>query len=200
MTILIRRPPHLAQNGVSACFKNCLRIAAIIALALLAQGCATRFSPELIRDEIAQQRGTAPLSVFELNLGRFTTLLVRSALTEDSTDDAIPFAGLQQLQLAVYETSSAIDPAIDITQIPVRGWEPVVRLHNEQHSGVLLIRSEQDAIADLVIVAASREGVVYARLIGRLSRELPTALGEILNQQGPEGIRRLMGELTEGPP
>ncbi len=177
-----------------------LRIATLVTLALLAPGCATRFSPELIRNEIVQQRGAPPLGVLELNLGRFTTLLVRSALTQDTTDGAIPFAGLQQLQLAVYETPASTGPAIDITQIPVRGWEPVVRLHNDQHSGIVLIRPEHDAIGDLVVVAASRQGVVYARLIGRFSRELPSVLGEVLKQQGPEGIRNLLTELAEGPP
>jgi hypothetical protein len=34
----------------------------------------------MIRDELESQSGRDPLTAFELNLGRFTTLLIKSAL------------------------------------------------------------------------------------------------------------------------
>jgi hypothetical protein len=177
-----------------------LRFAVVVFLACSMLGCATRFSPEIIREEIVQQRGQAPLSVFELNLGRFTTLLIRSTLTQHVNRDDLPFAGLQQLHLAVYEAPSELGPAIDVTMIPIRGWEPLVRLHNESRSGVLLIRPDSEVISDLVIVGASKRKVVYARLRGKLSRDLPAALGDILRYEGPEGVRSILTTLIKETP
>jgi hypothetical protein len=174
------------------------RLAVIALMACLALGCATPFSPEMIRQEIVLQRGQAPLGVFELNLGRFTTRLIRSVLTPQVAEGSVPFAGLQQLELAVYEAPSDNGPALDVTRIPIRGWEPLIRLHDNIRSGVILIRSSQEAIGDLVVVGAGRQKVVYARLRGKLSRELPSALGDVLRQQGPDGIQSLLYKLSEG--
>lgn len=78
---------------------------------LLLGACATQFSPEMVRQEIRTQQGTDPLSAFELNLGRFTTLLLKTALAGE--DGEVPFAGLGRLQLAVYESPSDRGPVID---------------------------------------------------------------------------------------
>ncbi len=180
--------------------QSCLRFVAVVFLACSILGCATRFNPEVIREEIIQQSGQAPLGVFELNLGRFTTLLIRNTLTQGTNGETLPFAGLQQLHLAVYEAPSELGPAIDVTKIPIRGWEPLVRLHNDTRSGVLLIRSDSEAISDLVVVGASQQKVVYARLQGKLSRDLPSALGDILRNKGPDGVRSVLTTLVEEMP
>ena len=96
-----------------------LRIATVIATCLVLTSCATSFSPELIRKEITRQSGEDPLSAFELDLGRFTTTLIKSALA--SEDGELPFAGITSLQIAVYEVSNGSGPAIDVTRIKVTG-------------------------------------------------------------------------------
>ena len=174
-------------------------------LICLASGCATRFSPEGIRREITLQRGQDPLGVFELSLGRFTTLLIKSALAGENGD--LPFAGLREIELAVYEAPTEQGPAIDVTRIAFRGWESVIRAHDESRSALVLIRSggfrrwgaaEDDAtIGDLVVVGAGRRKVVYARLRGSLSARLPSALGDALRQGGPTELQRVLTNLTE---
>jgi hypothetical protein len=161
---------------------------------LLLFGCATRFSPEKIRDELARQSGRDPLTSFELNLGRFTTLLIKRALDVE-TDDVLPLSGLEQLQVAVYESPSEAGPAMDVTRIPVRGWEQVVRFHDQKRSGLVLIRGSGDGIGDLVVVGAGRKTVLYARLRGTLSVKLPEALGKALRDSGPEAVRDTLIEL-----
>ena len=91
------------------------RWSAVLILSGLTLGCATRFSPATIRSEIVRQRGVDPLSHFELNLGRFTTYMLKSALATE--DGEVPFAGLSQLQLSVYETPERLEAAIDVGQI-----------------------------------------------------------------------------------
>ncbi len=175
--------------NISRLSRPVLLLAAILPLA----ACATQFSPELIRSEIVRQRGVDPLGVFELELGRFTTLLIKSALAGE--DGELPFAGLDSLQLAVYRAPSESGPAIDVTRIEVVGWDPVVRLHNPERSGLLLTRPRRAAIADLVVVGAGQNKVVYGRLKGTLDRELPRRLGEVFSAGGPDEVQRVLTEL-----
>ena len=167
-----------------------------LSLALLLSGCATHFSPGMVREEIVRQSGEDPLSALELNLSRFTTLLLKSALAGGSGE--IPFAGLSSLQLAVYTVPRGEGPAIDVTKIAVRGWEPVVRTYDSTRSGMLLIRPRGDAIGQLVVVGAGPEKVVYGRLTGVLSRDLPEALGNVLERGGPDALQRALNELNPG--
>lgn len=174
---------------------NVLKVMAVVATCALLASCATNFSPELMRAEIARQSGEDPLSAFELDLGRFTTLLIKNALAGE--DGELPFKGLQSLQVAVYEVPNDSGPAIDVTQIAVTGWDQVLRAHSPQRSGMVLIRPKADAVGDLVVVGAGPKKVIYARLRGTLSNDLPAALGEVLEDGGPDEVQRVLSQLGE---
>ena len=167
----------------------------LLVLAMALTSCATPFSPELVRQEIVTQRGVDPLSAFELNLGRFTTHLIKTVLA--GKDGELPFAGLGSLQLAVYEAPSDSGPAIDVTRIAVVGWEQVLRVSDERYSGMVLVQPRGERIADLVVVGAGTRKVVYARLGGDLDPSLPGTLGEIMRSGGPEEIQRVLSQLGE---
>ncbi len=167
----------------------------LLILTPILTSCATPFSPELIRQEIITQRGSDPLSAFELNLGRFTTHLLKTALSGENGE--VPFAGLGNLQLAVYEAPSDNGPAIDVTRIDVVGWEQVLRINDGKHSGMVLIQPSGDRIADLVVVGAGNRKVVYARLGGDLDPSLPETFGELMRAGGPEEIQRVLQRLGE---
>lgn len=164
-----------------------------LVLALLFGSCATNFTPELVRGEIERQRGVDPLRAFELDLGRFTTLLIKSALA--GKDGDLPFAGLSSLQVAVYEIPSESGPAIDVTRIAVSGWDRVLRVTDEKHSGMVLVKPKSDAIGDLVVIGAGAKKVVYARLTGTLDPDLPQGLADVLRDGGPDEVQRVLTEL-----
>jgi hypothetical protein len=180
------------------------RYAMLVLLSLLA-GCAAQFSPSAVRQEIVRQRGENPLSVFEVNIGKFTTLLLRRSLGTSAGD--FPFAGVRELQLAVFEVPAGQDPVIDVTRIATRGWDSVVKVHDQQRSGLVLLRTagvsswESDnataASGDLVVIGAGRRSVVYARFNGRLSPKLPSVLGDVVRRGGPDQIRKLFMELSD---
>lgn len=173
--------------------RNVMRGGTVIVLACLMLACATRFSPGKIRTEITRQSGQDPLSVFELNLGRFTTMLMKNVLAAE--DGTLPFEGLEQLQLAVFEAPSETGPAIDVTLIPVRGWEPVVRMRDEVRSAMVLIRPAGDTVGDIVVVGSGKKKVVYGRLRGNFSPELPSALAEVLRDGGPDQVQKMLTEV-----
>jgi hypothetical protein len=169
------------------------RATGLLLLALLLTSCATNFTPEMIRGEIVSQRGADPLGTFELNLGRFTTLLLKSAFAGENGE--LPFAGLGSLQLAVYEAPSDDGPVIDVTRIHVVGWDPVLRVNDPDRSGMVLIQPRGERIADLVVVGAGTRKVVYARLNGDLDPSLATAMGDVLRSGGPEEVQRVLTQL-----
>ena len=160
-----RRPPFL--------------LAALLALFVLSSvftGCATAFSPAVIRGEIARQTGQDPRSVFELSLGRPTMALAKAVL-------------------ATYEVPGG-GGELDFTRMPLRGWEPVVKFREGPKSAFVLVRPAGDAIGDLVVVAWGGKRVVYARIQGRLSPALPEALGRTVRGEGPEAIQRELMSLS----
>ena len=50
-------------------------------------------------------------------------------------------------------------PVIDVTRIKVRGWETVLRTHDQQRSGMLLLRPKGEDVGDLVVIGAGEQKV-----------------------------------------
>ena len=174
-------------------FPDPLKLALVLVVAVVASSCATNFTPELMREEITRQRGIDPLAAFELNLGKFTTLMIKSALAGENGE--VPFRGLDSLQVAVYNAPNESGPAIDVTRIQVSGWEQLVRMHDPKRSGLILVRPRSGAPRDLVVVGAGPKKVVYARLKGTLDPNLPSRLGDVLREGGPDEVQRVLSEL-----
>lgn len=172
------------------------RLAALAALVsgLLSTGCATTFSPEAIRSEIARQTGSDPQRAFEVVLGRVTLALARQAVGP-SADGSLPLEGLALFELAVYDVPPA-GRDLDFTRMEVRGWEPTVRARTPSGSTLVLVRSAGGALGDVVLVAADADRALYARLAGRLSKDLPAALGRAVSERGTDGVRRELMSLT----
>ena len=167
---------------------------------LAAAACATSFSPATIRNEIVRQTGQDPQRVFEFTLGPTTMSLARAVLGGSTTEGAgLPLAGLEALELAVYDApSGAAGAGVDFTRMPITGWEPVVKSRDGARSALVLVRGERDdSIGDLVLVAGGEQQVLYARLRGRLSRTLPGALAEAVRTGGTEGVKSELMSLTE---
>ncbi len=161
----------------------------VMILSLGLAGCATSFSPERVRSEIAAQTGEDPQHVFELQVGRVTMRMIQTALAGGGS--ALPLAGLTGFDLALYDVPSPGPggAALDFTKMVIRGWEPMVRTRQPGRSALVLVRQGDEAIDDLVLLGATDSSAIYARLRGTLSPELPRALGDALQSRGPDGLR-----------
>lgn len=172
-----------------------------IAVVLVLTGCATSFSPERIRSEIAAQTGADPQGVFEFTLGPTTMALARTLFASASADaagGAQPLSGLKKLEFAVYDLPPGRAKSLDFTRMSITGWEPTVRKRDETSSALVLVRgSEGDTVGDVVLVTAGEKQAVYARLSGRLSSKLPQALGDAVSSGGTDGVKRELMSLTE---
>ena len=160
-------------------------------------GCATSFSPERVRNEIAAQTGQDPQYVFEIQLGRVTMRMIQTAL--GAGGGSLPLAGLTGFDLAFYDVPSPRVPgtSLDFTRMAIRGWNPVVRTRAPGRSAVVLVREGRTSIDDLVLLGAGESTALYARLRGTLNQDLPRALGEAFLDRGPDGLRdELVREVT----
>lgn len=164
------------------------RLLAIV-LGLAIAGCATSFSPQRVRSEIAAQTGADPRYLFEIQLGRVTMYTIRTALGGGA--GALPLAGLTGFDLAFYDVPAPGPQGapLDFTRMEIRGWEPVVRARQPGGSTLVLVREGGSTIDDLVLLGAAGSSAIYARLRGTLSPELPRALGDAFQTRGPEGLR-----------
>jgi len=163
--------------------------AMVITVAFLSAGCATPFNPALIRSEIARQTGQEPQGVLEVSLGRPTMALAKRALGAAAPDGSLPLAGVAAFEMASYEVPQGA-ATIDFTRMPIRGWDPVVKFREGSKSAIVLVRPEGETIADLVVVAGDAERVLYSRIRGRLSRDLPEALGRTVRSGGPDTVQK----------
>jgi hypothetical protein len=171
----------------------------VIVLVLALAGCATSFSPERVRSEIAAQTGTDPQYLFEIQLGRVTMRMVQTVLAGGRSGGPLPLAGLTGFDLAFYEVPAASPQgaSLDFTKMAIRGWEPVVRTKQPGRSALVLVREGGSTIDDLVLLGAGSSNAIYARLRGTQSPELPRALGNAFESRGPEGLRdELVREVT----
>jgi hypothetical protein len=84
---------------------SAMRVLTVV-LGISIAGCATSFSPERVRGEIAAQTGQDPRCVFEIQLGRVTMHMIRAGLPGGGS--ALPLAGLNEFDLAVYDVPGAV--------------------------------------------------------------------------------------------
>lgn len=168
-------------------------------LAVAGLACATTFSPGAIRSEITRQTGSAPADAFEITAGEVTMSLAK-ALASRASEGGLPLQGLDRFEVAVYPVPPGGSERLDFTQMPVRGWEPVVKVKKGPSSGFVLVRSGSgETVGDLVVVAAGPEKVFYGRLRGRLPHTLPEALGETLRDGRPVNLLESLQD-AEGAP
>jgi hypothetical protein len=68
---------------------SAMRVLTVV-LGINIAGCATSFSPERVRGEIAAQTGQDPRYIFEIQLGRVTMHMIRTGLAGQVVDQPAP--------------------------------------------------------------------------------------------------------------
>ncbi|MBP7148247.1 MAG: hypothetical protein KBD01_11915 [Acidobacteria bacterium] len=182
-----------------------MRILLVLAIAASATGCATVFSPGVIRGEISRQTGADPQRAVEFTLGPTTLSLARAVLRPAAAEGArLPLAGLNRFELAVYDMrvgSEAPAAGVDFTRMKITGWETTMRSWDGKRSVLVLVRGQRaDRLADVVLVSGGERQVLYARLRGTLNRSLPEELARAAVGGNTDAVRDELLSLTPPEP
>ena len=166
----------------------------IAILTFAALGCASTFNPQSWRREIERQTGSRPATSFEFNLDGTTMQLART-LVSKVAGEQVRFGGLDRIDLAVFELPSG--KRLDIDKVRHRGWDKFVQTRTESTDLLILVRSNGETLADLVLVAQGEDQVMYGRLKGALNPGLPSALQKVAGTAGFRGLKDYMLSAAE---
>lgn len=161
---------------------------------LAAVGCASTFSPQSWRREIERQTGARPRASFEFNLDGTTMQLARTVASKIAGEQ-VKFGGIDRIDLAVFELPSG--KRLDIDRVRHRGWDKFIQTRTENTDLMILVRSNGETLADLVLVAQGEEQVMYGRLKGTLNPNLPSTLQKVVGSSGFKGLKDYMMSAAE---
>jgi hypothetical protein len=157
-------------------------------------GCCTKFSSEWGRREIRRQTGVQPRNSFEFQLEEATMNLAKTVVSKVA-GEPVNFGGLTRIDVAVYKLPPG--RRLDFDRISHRGWDKLISTHEEKSNIMILVRTNGDRLADLVVMAQGEEQVLYGRLKGNLSPDLPSTLQSVLQATGLKGLKEHL--LSEAP-
>ena len=158
----------------------------LAAAVVLMTGCYATFSPESGRREILRQTGMEPRDTFEFQLEGATMSLAKTMVSKVAGEQ-VNFGGLDRIDLAVYELPSG--KQIDFARVPCRGWDKLINTREGDKSFMVLVRTNGETLADMVVMAQGQKQVLYGRLKGTLSRDLPGTLQKVMSATGIEGLK-----------
>ena len=173
------------------------RLTVLLSLLCLAglAACYTPFSPERVRHEIVRQTGADPQTSFEVKLGGATMRLVKTVASK-AAGEPINFGGITRIDLALFEAPEG--KPLDFSKMRIWGWDRLVQAREADRSFMVLVRTNGETLADLVLVAESGRQVLYGRLKGKLDRNLPSALERALKVSGFDGLKEHLLSAARG--
>ena len=141
-----------------------------ILLTLLAVSCVSCISfhgPKDLRRELVDVTGVELERESGVSVGRMGVMLARWFTDEDE----IPLKGVRRVQVGVYTVTDFGERGYDdvdraLAELP--GWEPVVRVREDDEIVHVMLRQENDAIRGMLVVVMERDEWVLVRIKGRL--------------------------------
>ncbi len=166
-------------------------------LLVLSAGCYAPFSPEKVRREIIRQTGREPQTSFEFKLGGATMRLAKTVISK-ATGEPVNFGGLTRIELAVFDVPQG--KPLDLTRLSSWGWDTLIKTRDGNRSFTVFVRTNGETLGDLVLVAEGEQQVLYARLKGKLDRNLPSVLERALRATGLKGLQEQLLDATRDEP
>ena len=131
--------------------------------------------PEDLRRDLVQATGVELDREVAVSVGRMGVMLVRWFTPEDE----IPLKGVRRVQVGVYEVTDFGDGGYErgaVTPPELPGWDPVVRVQEDDESVFVMLRQEEDAIRGMLVVVADADEWVLVRIKGKLQNVVEEAM------------------------
>jgi len=180
-----------------------MRIAKLAAFGLLAAsltasaGCVL-IGPAGVRHDVTQATGLDLDREFGFRLGRLSLFLVRQGVR--AADDEVTLDGVRKVAIGVYQARDLPGDRA-LCRAELSGWEPVVRVCDQDESVLMFARESDGRLRGMLIVAQDGDEVVIVRAKGRLDN-LVASVMELAGDEmrdGRHGEVEVCGdEPTEG--
>jgi len=137
--------------------------------------CIGFHGPEDLRRDLVQATGVELEREAGVSVGRMGVMLVRWFTSEEE----IPLKGVRKVQVGVYEVTDFGDGrygrgTVDPLELP--GWEPVVRVHEDDEDVFVMLRQEEDDIHGMLVVVMEQDEWVLVRIKGKLQHVVEEAM------------------------
>jgi hypothetical protein len=174
-----------------------LRIAAAGALVLTASGCMTYRGPYGVEATIERKAQVTLHRESGFKLGPISTKIATSILHRYGDDQ--DFRDLSGIGIAVFEvtrhTGASAQP-ITAKDLGVEGWQPMIENRSDGDQLLVLAKSRDGEIREMMLVSIEDDEVVVARLKGHLDRLIAKTLSAA-DHDGPRGARAAIGVGTD---
>ena len=173
------------------------RFVAAGALVLSVSGCMTYRGPHGVEATIERKAQVELHREMGVKLGPISTKIAASMLRHSGDDQ--DFRDVSGIGIAVFEVTrhtGAPTQPITAKDLGVEGWQPMI----EQRSGgdqlLVLAKTRDGEIREMMFVSIEDEEVVVARLKGHLDRLIAKTLAAA-DQDGAHGARAAIGVGTD---
>lgn len=150
---------------------------AALVLMLIADGCWFH-GPGEIRDRVSRSTGNEYEQEIGLTLGRTSMAIARFGLRL-ADEEQIPLKGVRKVQVGIYQVRDIGAPS-DIGTSILSGsfpeWSPVVRMHEDGESVLVMVREKKDKVRAMLVIVDDADELVIVRMIGNLERMLKEAM------------------------
>ncbi len=135
----------------------------------LAPSCIRFTGPEDVRRDLGDQAGVQLKQETGFTVTRSGMWLARKFVK----DEDVPLEGVRRVEIGVYEVKGlrkgSEEPArLDLGHL--KGWEPIVRVREDDEQVFVLIKQEEQLIRGLLVVVAEQDEWVLVRLRGKLNQ------------------------------
>jgi hypothetical protein len=165
-------------------------------------GCIIPFNgPGDIKRDIKSITGDDYNRTFGLTVGRSGMAFARWVVRRSGEED-IPIKGIHKVEIGIYEIREHTDraePAASLLAGHWPDWSPMVEMHEEGGSDVLILtQSQQGRLKRMLFVVEEEEELVIVRLTGKLDSLLEEAIAFALEESDrPELVEPAIEELRE---
>jgi hypothetical protein len=141
----------------------------------LTLSCVRFVGPEDVRQDLSSQAGVKLKQETGFTVTRSGIWLARKFVD----DDEVPLKGIRRVEVGIYEVKGlrrGVDEPANLNPRHLDGWEPIVRVHEEDEDVMVLVKQQDEMIRAMLIVVAEEDEWVLVRVRGKLNRVLEQAM------------------------
>jgi hypothetical protein len=168
------------------------RLTLVAALIVAASGCMTYRGPYGVEDTLERKMGVELHRELGIKLGPISTKFAASFVGHD---DDFDLHDMTRVGVAIFEVGARNGVAprpIEPKDLAGKGWSTILNSRDGSEQVLLLVKSREGSIHDMMFLAIDSDEVVVARLTGQLDKLIAKAM-DGAEHGGTRGARAAIG-------